>query len=85
MNLLIPKKVFKQIEELPQKTQRKIYKKLYDLENNKEKYSKLSGRRIPPKWKIKVGDYRIIFIINFENNTAHIDRVGHRKDVYKDL
>ena len=34
-------------------------------------------------WRIRVGDYRIIYEINALNKTVKVMRVRHRKEVYK--
>jgi mRNA interferase RelE/StbE len=41
---------------------------------------KLSGR---PGWRIRVGDYRIIYEINDQHQTLLILHIGHRRDVYR--
>jgi len=39
------------------------------------KYSKL--------FKLKVGDWRVIYEINYNNKTVTVHKVGHRSEVYK--
>ena len=34
-------------------------------------------------WRIRVGDYRIVYIIDDEHKTASVTRVAHRGDVYE--
>ena len=34
-------------------------------------------------FKLRVGDYRIIIDIDFENNNIYIVEIGHRKNIYK--
>jgi mRNA interferase RelE/StbE len=34
-------------------------------------------------WRIRVGDYRVIYSINDAVNAVDITRVAHRKEVYK--
>lgn len=84
MNVEITDNVFKQISKFPQKIQTRIFKKLDELKDDKAKYSKLSGNRKPPLWKLKIGDYRVLFEID-KTITAITHRAGHRKNVYKDL
>jgi mRNA interferase RelE/StbE len=33
--------------------------------------------------KLRVGDYRIIYTIEFETVTVHVIKIGHRKSVYE--
>lgn len=41
---------------------------------------KLSGREA---WRIRVGDYRIIYEISDANLTVLVVDVGHRRDIYR--
>ena len=41
---------------------------------------KLSGRE---GWRIRVGDYRIIYEIDDERQRVTVLHVGHRRDVYR--
>jgi len=42
---------------------------------------KLSGGG--SRWRIRVGDYRILYEINDSKKLVRIYRIAHRKDVYK--
>lgn len=35
------------------------------------------------QFRIRVGDYRILYDIYFNDKIIHIFRIGHRKDIYK--
>ena len=41
---------------------------------------KLKGE---PAWRIRVGDYRVIYEVDDEKVTIIVITVGHRKDVYR--
>ena len=41
---------------------------------------KLTGRE---GWRIRVGDYRVIYEIDDKQQTLTILHIGHRRDVYK--
>lgn len=34
-------------------------------------------------WRLRVGDYRVIFIIDNENKVYFVTKIGQRGDVYK--
>jgi mRNA interferase RelE/StbE len=34
-------------------------------------------------WRIRVGDYRVLYIIDDDRMTVSITRVAHRRDVYE--
>lgn len=54
---------------------------MLSLENNPRPsgYKKLKGR---PAYRIRHGNYRIIYEINDNIITVTVTNVGHRKDVY---
>jgi mRNA interferase RelE/StbE len=41
----------------------------------------LKGRN---DWRLRVGDYRVIFIIDNENKVYFVTKIGPRGDVYKE-
>lgn len=41
---------------------------------------KLVGRE---GWRIRIGDYRVIYQINDEQQTVTVLHIGHRRDVYR--
>ncbi len=45
-------------------------------------YKKLRGY---PLYRIRVGDYRIIYSVDEDSKTVYIIRIGHRENVYKGL
>lgn len=36
-------------------------------------------------WRIRQGDYRIVYFIQDETKTVTIVRLGHRRDIYRSL
>lgn len=36
-------------------------------------------------WRLRIGDYRVLYEINNRTRTVTIMRVKHRKDAYRDL
>ena len=38
-----------------------------------------------PAWRVRIGDYRVIYEIDDTEQTITIVHVGHRKDVYRDV
>jgi len=34
-------------------------------------------------WRIRVGDYRVVYVINDELKRVSVTRIAHRKDVYE--
>jgi mRNA interferase RelE/StbE len=65
--VLIQKSIIKQIDFLPTSYENSDIKKL-------KGYSDL--------YRLRVGDYRIIFSINKQTQQIRISAIGHRKDIY---
>lgn len=71
--------------DLPRKIQVVIMNKLEFFMNspNPLKFAEPLNNSDLGKYRFRVGDYRIIFDV--ENNVAKILKIGHRKDIYKQL
>lgn len=80
--VLLPKKVEKQIAKLPTGIIGQIIKELKQLEENPfpQNSKKLKERN---GYRVRLGDYRIIYEINLETNKIMVLRAAHRKDIYK--
>ena len=77
--------VFKDLDKIPNDVVEKIAKIIKQLSVNPFpwNYKKLSGKL--NAYRIKVGDYRIIYIVIQGEKQIKIIRVRYRKDVYRDL
>jgi len=72
----------KQFLKLPTVVQYRIEKKLLLLENNprSQGVQKLHGTQF---YRVRVGDYRIIYAIDDERKMVKILDIGHRREVYR--
>lgn len=73
----------RQIEKLPRPTQRRILLKLTNLAENPfgRESAKLAGQ--DDLYRIRTGDFRIIYQILKAELTVAVVKVAHRKDVYR--
>jgi mRNA interferase RelE/StbE len=73
----------KSLESLPKPVIHKITGLIDALTNNPypSGYKKLMGS--DHTYRIRTGDYRIIYSVFDEYLAIHIVKIGHRKDVYK--
>jgi mRNA interferase RelE/StbE len=75
---------YKELERLPKSTVRKIAVAIDGLEVDPRpvgvKKLKDSSEDL---YRIRVGDYRVIYTINDGVKIVTILRIGHRKDIYK--
>lgn len=79
--VVILRKAVKQLEILPAKDYRAIKSKIMALGENPRPHDckKLKGR---DGFRIRQGNYRIIYDIRDEILTVRVIIIGHRKDVY---
>ena len=82
-SLLIRTSAEKDLRKLPASLFRRINVKILALRENPRPSGalKLSGNL--EGWRVRVGDYRILYQIDDAAETVTIARVRHRKDVYR--
>ena len=82
-SILFKKIASKELDHLPNKIAKNILKHIYMLENNPRPAGclKLHGSD-ENLWRIRVGDYRVLYTIEDVIKVVNIRRVRHRKDVY---
>lgn len=78
----IPKKVNKDISKLPFRIQNKIDQAFDKIKNNPISGVKLGGE-LSSYYKLRVGDYRILYIFDSKKSEVFIIKVEHRQGVYK--
>ncbi len=79
------KSAYKEYSKLPKKVRSKVDETFEILSINPLgeiiKFKKIRGK--DNHYRIRVGDYRIIYTPQNEKLIIRVIRVGHRKDVYK--
>ena len=79
------KSAYKEYQKLPQKIREKIDKSLKLLRinpfNDALNFRKIQGR--DHFYRIRVGDYRIVYTLKRSVLIIFIIRIGHRKDIYR--
>ncbi|MBI5475144.1 MAG: type II toxin-antitoxin system RelE/ParE family toxin [Ignavibacteriales bacterium] len=80
-SLLILKVALKELANLPDNVYQKIRNEIRELAKNPRPVGckKLTGR---DGWRIRVGDYRVIYEIEDNQQKIIVLHVGHRKDIY---
>jgi mRNA interferase RelE/StbE len=77
--------VLKILKRLPKRELVRIKKRIEDLSSNlpDPKTTKMKGSN--SFHKIRSGDYRIVYEIHEDRLVILVVKIGHRKDVYKNL
>ena len=80
--ITIKKSAAKELEALPKKDLQRIIKRIQALaENPRPRASKkLSGKE---RYRIRQGDYRIVYSIEDKDSLIDIFKIGHRKEIYR--
>ena len=80
--LLIASSAGKEIEALPKQDSRLIVAKITSLSNDPRppRCEKLSGR---DQYRLRQGNYRILYEIQDLSLVVVVVKVGHRRDVYR--
>jgi mRNA interferase RelE/StbE len=80
--LQIKPSAVKELEKLPRKDLQKIVKKiqLLSIDPRPVGCEKLSGEE---KFRIRQGNYRIIYSIEDDRLIVFVVKIGHRRDIYR--
>ena len=82
MKIYLSSKADKQLHRLPRQIYQVILNKIEKLERDSFPVgvNKLESR---PGWRIRVGDYRILYTVDQKKKELTILSVSHRKDAYR--
>ena len=81
-NVRITKSAAKELEDVPKPDRLRIVDKIRLLAENPRPHGskKLSGEE---KYRLRQGDYRILYTIDDRIVTVTVVKIGNRRDVYK--
>jgi len=73
----------KELSRLPNQMVSRIFSRIESLANEPRPHGckKLSAGR--DEWRIRIGDYRVIYTIDNEVKKVDVTRIAHRRDVYE--
>ena len=80
--VILSNKTLKQLDKIPTEIYLRIYQKLKSLSENPRPHGciKLTNSE---DYRIRIGNYRVLYSINDINQTIEIYNIQHRKDVYR--
>ena len=81
--VLISRSAEKQLKKLPVDAQRKVAAVILSLGIEPRPYGckKLAGTA--DSYRVRVGDYRVIYDITEHKVTVTVLKIGHRRDIYR--
>jgi mRNA interferase RelE/StbE len=82
--IIFKKSAKKELDKLPSSIVKKIAPVIDELAiNPRPKGSKKLEAQKNELWRIRVGDYRVVYLISDTIQVVEIQKLGHRKDIYK--
>jgi mRNA interferase RelE/StbE len=74
----------KDLKHLDKRVAAQVMQKLDELVSRKERLEvKMLVGIVPKQYRLRVGDYRVIFIEHEQEITIIVIDIGHRKEVYR--
>lgn len=83
MQVLITPSAKRQLESLPEQARNRIDKRILSLGDNPRPHGSGALEGVTGLYRIRVGDYRIIYKIQDTNMVVLVVRIGHRREVYR--
>lgn len=82
MKILFVKSAEKELFRLNKGLGQKIFQKISLLKDDpySQNSQKLEGNK---GYRIRIGDYKVVYTIDKENQTILIIKIGHRKEIYR--
>ncbi|WP_455378085.1 type II toxin-antitoxin system RelE family toxin [Petrachloros mirabilis] len=80
--IIVKKSAERELRALPKRDLRRVTKRLQILSHNPRPpgSEKLSGH---DQYRIRQGDYRMVYTIDEDQRVVAIVKIGHRRDVYR--
>ena len=80
--IAIKKSAARELEEIPKKDLRKVVKRIQSLAQNPRSSGsqKLSAQQC---YRVRQGDYRIVYSIDDKDSLIDIVKIGHRREIYR--
>jgi mRNA interferase RelE/StbE len=80
--VLIRRSAADELERIPRKDMRRIVERVRSLESDPRPSGseKLSAQE---RYRVRQGDYRIVYSIDDEEKTIEIVKIGHRSEIYR--
>ena len=81
-SLATKKSAERELRSIPKDTLRRIVERIHRLAQDPRPpgCEKLSGEE---RYRVRQGDYRIVYSVNDASRTVEVVKVGHRREVYR--
>ncbi|MEO1099719.1 MAG: type II toxin-antitoxin system RelE/ParE family toxin [Bacteroidota bacterium] len=80
--IVVSKSAIKELSKLPAKENNRIIPAIKNLSVNPRPVGAKKLKGGSGAWRIRVGNYRVVYAIDDEVLIVDVRKVGHRKDIY---
>ncbi len=82
--VLVDARAAKSLGKLPKQTVKRIDEAIIQLaQNPRPPGVKMLRGRLKEGWRVRVGEYRILYRVDDDNREVRIFEIGHRREVYR--
>jgi mRNA interferase RelE/StbE len=81
--IIITKTIQKQLDNLPNNIQERVYQKIAQLAEEPRPDGAVKLKGYDNEYRIRIGDYRLVYEIRDEQLIVLLVQCKHRRDVYK--
>jgi len=83
--VILKPSVEKDLRALPPATLKRVFKRIETLENDPRPHGSLKLAAAEQLYRIRVGEYRIVYTVDSDSRQVIVYCVRHRRDVYRSL
>ena len=73
----------KELEALPDKVLARALRKIESLSDSPRPAGSKKLRGYKDLWRVRVGDWRVVFIVDDAARLVSVTRIAHRREVYE--
>lgn len=82
-NIVLSKSASKELHDLPNQAVSRIIISIMSLADNPRPHGTKKLKGTQNTWRIRVGDYRVVYSVDDIVRVVDIRKIGHRKDIYE--
>lgn len=81
-SVVIKRSAERELRKIPRQDLRRVVTRIQGLarEPRPPGYEKMSGEE---RYRVRQGDYRIVYAVDDEARTVEVVKIGHRREVYR--
>jgi mRNA interferase RelE/StbE len=78
----ISRSATREFERLPKGIARRVASKMKELEQEPRPPGSVKLADTKDTWRVRVGDYRVVYSVDDKQRIVDVSRIRHRRDVY---